>query len=114
MQREPKVFLEDIYTAADKIEKYTNGLTYDEFVDDDLVTDAVVKNILVIGEATKNIPEEIRQENPHIEWRKMAGMRDMVIHGYFSINYRIIWDVVTNKIPTLKSHIKQLLQKMNN
>lgn len=60
----------------------------------------------IIGEATKNIPDHIRRENPQIEWRKMAGMRDMMIHGYFSVNYRIVWDVVQNKIPTLKQQIK--------
>ncbi|WP_375709669.1 HepT-like ribonuclease domain-containing protein [Geobacillus subterraneus] len=53
----------------------------------------------MIGEAAKNIPDEIRQASPYIEWRKMTGMRDMLIHSYFSINYRIVWDVVRNKIP---------------
>ena len=109
MQREPKVYLEDIYYAAVKIEKYTRGFTFDEFVDSELVSDAVIKNILVIGEVTKNIPEKIRTENPEIEWRKMAGMRDMMIHDYFSINYRIVWDVIQNKIPTLKQQINKLL-----
>lgn len=109
MQREPRVFLEDIYMAASKIEKFTKDFTFDDFVDNDLVSDAVIKNILVIGEATKNIPDEIRKANPKVEWRKMAGMRDMMIHGYFSINYRIVWDVVQNKIPTLKQQIKKLL-----
>ncbi|WP_407691401.1 HepT-like ribonuclease domain-containing protein [Robertmurraya mangrovi] len=70
MQREPKVFLEDIYTAAVKIETFTAGLSFDDFIDNDLVSDAVIKNILVIGEATKNIPEQIRKDNPQIEWRK--------------------------------------------
>ncbi|KZN95634.1 MULTISPECIES: HepT-like ribonuclease domain-containing protein [Aeribacillus] len=109
MQREPKVFLQDILAAAEKIEKYTKGLSYDDFLNKDLVSDAVIKNILVIVEATKNIPNEIRETHPHIEWRKMAGMRDMMIHGYFSINYRIVWDVVQNKIPKLKLHVEQLL-----
>ena len=85
------------------------GLTFDEFVANELVSDAVIKNILVIGEATKHIPEQIRTKNPEIEWRKMAGMRDMMIHGYFSINYRIVWDVIQNKIPTLKQQINKLL-----
>lgn len=109
MQREPKVFLEDMYTAAVKIETFTKGLSFDDFVGNDLVSDAVIKNILVSGEATKNIPNQIRMDNPQIEWRKMAGMRDMMIHGYFSINYRIVWDVVQNKIPTLKQQVKKLL-----
>ncbi|MGJ7034631.1 HepT-like ribonuclease domain-containing protein [Anoxybacillus eryuanensis] len=111
MQREPSVFLQDILAAAEKIEKYTQGLSYDDFLDNDLISDAVIKNILVIGEAAKHIPDEMRQASPHIEWRKMAGMRDMMIHGYFSINYRIVWDVVQNKIPRLKQHIMQLLNE---
>lgn len=110
MQREPKVFLEDIYAAALKIETFTEGLSFDEFEDNELVSDAVIKNILVIGEATKNIPNHIRTENPQIEWRKMAGMRDMMIHGYFLINYQIVWDVVQNKIPTLRQQIKNLIE----
>ena len=109
MQREPKVYLEDIYAAALKIKNFTNGLSYDEFLENELVSDAVIKNILVIGEATKKVPEEIRSRNHHIEWRKMAGMRDMMIHGYFSINYRIVWDVVHNKIPILQEQIQKLL-----
>ncbi|OLO26626.1 DUF86 domain-containing protein [Alkalihalophilus pseudofirmus] len=98
-----------MYSAAVKIETFTEGLSFDEFVDNDLVSDAVIKNILVIGEATKNIPDQIRKQNPQIEWRKIAGMRDMMIHGYFSINYRIVWDVVQNKIPTLKQQIKKII-----
>ncbi|MEI3614973.1 HepT-like ribonuclease domain-containing protein [Pseudogracilibacillus sp. SO30301A] len=83
MQREPRVFLEDILCAAVKVEKFTRGVSYDDFLDNDLISDAVIKNILVIGEAVKNVPEEIRKMNPHVEWRKMAGMRDVMIHGYF-------------------------------
>lgn len=113
MHREPKVFLEDIIIASNKVLKYTKGLSYDDLMDNDLVSDAVIKNILVIGEATKNIPDEIREANPNIEWRKMAGMRDMMIHGYFSINYRIVWDVVQDKIPTLKKQVEQLLKEIN-
>lgn len=110
MLREPKVFFEDIYAAAVKIEKFTKGLSFEDFVDNDLVSNAVIKNILVIGEATKNISDEFREKNPHIEWRKMAGMRDMMIHGYFSINYQIVWDVAQNKIPALKQQIQELLK----
>lgn len=86
MQREPKVFLEDILLASKKIAKYTKDISYNEFIENDLVADAVIKNILVIGEAAKHIPVEIKDTYPQIEWRKLAGMRDMLIHGYFTIN----------------------------
>ncbi|MBS4218318.1 DUF86 domain-containing protein [Bacillus sp. FJAT-49711] len=113
MQREPRVFLEDILSASVKVEKFTKGLVYDDFIDNDLIADAVIKNILVIGEATKNIPVEIRKMNPQVEWRKMAGMRDMMIHGYFTINYRIVWDVVQNKIPILRQQVEELLKEFD-
>jgi len=113
MQREPSVSLEDILSAAVKIEKFTRGISYDDFVDNDLISDAVIKNILVIGEATKNITIEIKKMNPEVEWRKMAGMRDVMIHGYFSVNYRIVWDVVQNKIPPLRQQVEQLLKEID-
>ncbi|URM32495.1 DUF86 domain-containing protein [Cytobacillus firmus] len=76
------------------------------------MSDAVIKNVLVIREAVKKIPEETREAHPHIEWRKMAGMRDMLIHGYFSINYRIVWDVVQNKIPELRKQLELLIKTL--
>lgn len=80
MQREPRVFLEDILSAAIKVKKFTKGVSYDNFLDNDLVFDAVIKNILVIGEATKNIPVEIRNMKPQTEWRKMALLNLNINH----------------------------------
>lgn len=108
MQREPKVFLEDIIAAAAKVEIYTEGLSYDKFIDNELVSDAVLRTFWLLEKQPKIFLMKIRQLHPQIEWRKMAGMRDMMIHGYFSINYRIVGDIVKNKIPQKKKQVEQL------
>ncbi|WP_339253010.1 DUF86 domain-containing protein [Sporosarcina sp. FSL W8-0480] len=111
MLRDTDVFLNDIIEACTKVIKYTNGMDYESFMDNDLVVDAVIKNILVIGEAVKNLPTPFRSTHSGIEWRKMAGMRDMLIHGYFSVNYQILWDVVKNKLPELRTQLLDIINK---
>lgn len=75
--------------------------------------DAVLRNIEIIGEAVKKIPVEIRDRYPEIEWRRIAGMSDVVAHHYFSIHDEIVWDIVINKIPTLEDQIKTVLDDIN-
>ena len=72
---------------------------------------AFARSIEIIGEATKKIPDELKQRHPHIEWKAIAGMRDRLIHDYFGIDYDIVWDVVINKIPPLHQEIKKIIDK---
>ncbi|GAB4446168.1 MAG: DUF86 domain-containing protein [Anaerolineae bacterium] len=110
MSRDYKLYLADILEAIRKIESYTQGLSLLEFNQDEMRVDAVMRNLEIIGEATKNIPAEVRQKYPAVEWRKIAGLRDVAIHTYFTIDLQIIWDVVQNKLPNLHSDIAKILE----
>jgi len=101
MPRDFEVYLEDIRQAIGKIQSYTAGLTRDMFNQDDRTVDAVIRNLQIIGEAAKAIPDSIRAGYPNVEWKKIAGLRDILAHQYFEVDLDIIWDVLQNKLPEL-------------
>ncbi len=109
MLKDYKTYLDDIDQAIGKIRRYTAGLTVELLANDEKTLDAVIRNLEVIGEAVKNVPEDIRQQYPETEWRKIAGLRDILIHRYFGIDTEIIWDIIQNKLPTLANQIRQIL-----
>lgn len=101
MPRDFEVYLEDILQAISKTRNYVAGLTRESFAQDVMRIDAVIRNLEIIGEAAKMIPESIRGEYPNIEWKKIAGLRDILAHHYFEVDLDIVWDIVQNKLPTL-------------
>ncbi len=84
-KRNPEIFLKDILKSIQKIQRYTAGGKYEDFINDELLVDGVVRNLEVIGEAVKNIPSNFRKRYSSIEWRKIAGLRDILIHEYFRL-----------------------------
>ncbi|WP_292364734.1 MULTISPECIES: DUF86 domain-containing protein [unclassified Methanoculleus] len=109
MSREYDLYLRDILEAIGRIQRYTRGMDYEMFTESDLVQDAVIRNLMVIGEAVKLIPEPLKREHAGISWRKIAGMRDILIHAYFGVHNEVVWDVVRNKIPELQVVVREML-----
>ena len=104
-----KPFLMHILDKCEYLEKNSKNLKFEDFIKDENLKRAFVRSLEIIGEAVKNLPEDLKNKYPEVEWRKVAGMRDRLIHGYFDIDYKLVWDVVLNKIPELKKKIKKIL-----
>ena len=106
--RDHKLYFDDIYEAIVKVEKYTAGLTFVKFQKNSLVVDGVVRNLEIIGEASKRIPSRVKSESFDIEWKKIAGLRDILAHEYFGVDLEVLWDIVKNKLPDLKKKMVTL------
>jgi len=112
MPRDYRVFLDDILEAAAKVLKYTAGFSAEKFFSDRKTVEAVVWNLQIIGEAAKNVPEEVRSRYPDLPWRDMAGLRDIIVHQYFGIKLDVIWKVVQSDVPSLVNRIREILEQM--
>lgn len=106
--RNYKLYLKDIMAAMDSIETFVAGMDLETFQADDKTASAVMRKFEIIGEASRQIPEEMRQAYPQVPWKEMAGMRDRLIHFYFGVNYRLVWKTIKEDIPKAKSQIQRI------
>ena len=111
MPRDYRIYLEDMREAGAKARRYVEGLSFENFSSDEKTVDAVVRNLEVLGEATKQVPDFVRLEHPQVDWYRIAGLRDILIHQYFGIDLTIIWDIVQNKLPILLQQLDQILER---
>jgi len=109
--RDPLLYLRDIRTGCLKILRFTEGLSYEDFLADEVIYDATLRNLTVIGEAVKAVPSEMRERYPDIEWRRIAGFRDIVVHAYFGIDNETVWDIVRSRVPVLLERIEEILEE---
>jgi uncharacterized protein with HEPN domain len=108
--RDYTLHLKDILEAMEAIEKFVEGIEFDSFQRNDMISSAVIRKFEIIGEATKNISETIRNKYPEIPWKEMAGMRDRLIHLYFGIKYDLVWHTIKDVIPLVKPLIRKVTE----
>ena len=111
MKKEDSVYLRHILDAVSRIEEYTNGIEYKNFIENHLIQDGVIRQIEIIGEATKRLSDKTRDNFPDVPWKDMTGMRDKLIHDYLGVDIDAVWDTVKEDIPILKNKLKDLLEK---
>lgn len=111
-KREPRLLILDILESIGKIKDYTNGHTYKTFVNDSKTLDAVIRNFEIIGEAANRLPEDFKDANDNINWHRIRGFRNRIVHDYMGIDYKIVWTIVERDLDDLFNHISDVAEKL--
>lgn len=111
-KKDDAVYLRHILDAITQIELYLQGVSQERFLQTKLLQDGVVRQLEIIGEASRNISNELRQQHPEVPWSQIIGLRNRVIHAYFNVSVEIVWEIARNDLPVLKSQIQSILEKL--
>ena len=111
-KRNQKLLLEDILSSAGKIINYTQNLSFEEFVADEKTIDAVIRNFEIIGEAAHHLPDQIKDNYTSVDWFRLRGFRNRIVHDYMGIDYKIVWNIKENYLPQLVEDVKLILEKL--
>lgn len=111
-KRSDREFLSDILEAIRRVQAYTAGMTFETFLWDTKTQDAVVRNLEIIGEATKRLSDEVRKRYPTVPWKNMAGVRDRLIHHYFGISLDVVWEIVSVELGEVAIQVERALQEL--
>jgi uncharacterized protein with HEPN domain len=106
-KRDPSLLVEDILESANKVLEYTGSLSFEEFLKDNKTSDAVIRNFEIIGEAANRLPEEFKNQHSSIDWQRIRGFRNRIVHDYFGIDFTIVWNIIKTFIPDLINQLKE-------
>jgi uncharacterized protein with HEPN domain len=107
-----QVFLKHIMDEINFLIRETNDLKFEDFMKNEILKRACARSLEIIGEAVKNLPADFKRKRKGIEWKKIAGLRDKIIHYYFGVNWDILWDVIRNQLPRLKEQVESILEQL--
>jgi uncharacterized protein with HEPN domain len=108
-KRSSSLLVYDIYQSIEKIEEFIRGISFDQLMGDERTKDAILRNLQVIGEASKNLPESLIADHPEVDWSGLAGVRDIVTHRYFRVDWHLLWISIHEELPVLKNQIRNLM-----
>lgn len=111
-KRDSRLLLDDILLSIDKITEYTSDLSFDEFLNDSKTLDAVIRNFEIIGEAANRLPDEIKDEHPLVDWHRIRGFRNRIVHDYMGIDFQMVWLIKKNFLPVLKDQIQSIVNDL--